>query len=66
MDELLFTATEVVNLKYEDIPEALVKKIKLLILDQMGCQLAFADLPWGKQAYEYAKLRNGQGKAHVT
>ncbi|WEX10651.1 MmgE/PrpD family protein [Chelativorans sp. AA-79] len=34
------------GLHYEDIPETVRERIKLLILDSLGCALYGADLPW--------------------
>ncbi len=39
-------ATFVSGLKYEDIPAAVVARIKLLILDALGCALYGSDLEW--------------------
>ena len=39
-------AAFVAGLRYEDVPEAVRTRIKLLILDSLGCALYGADLPW--------------------
>ena len=39
-------AAFVSNLQYEDIPKEVRERIKLLILDSLGCGLYSADLPW--------------------
>ena len=36
----------VANLRYEDIPDTVRDRIRLLILDSLGCALYGADLPW--------------------
>ncbi|PAU75572.1 MmgE/PrpD family protein [Halomonas salipaludis] len=41
-------ANFVSNLRYEDIPEEVRQRIKLLILDSLGCGLYGTDLPWAK------------------
>ncbi len=61
-----FLAGQVVNLSYDAIPERVVFKAKSLLLDQLGCQLAFATLPWSKAACEYARMKKGQGKSTVV
>jgi len=38
----------VANLRYEDIPEAARHRIKLLILDALGCALYARDLQWSR------------------
>jgi 2-methylcitrate dehydratase PrpD len=39
-------AAFVSSLRYEDIPEEVRQRIKLLVLDSLGCALYGADLPW--------------------
>ena len=39
-------ATFVAGLRYEDIPDEVRTRIRLLILDSLGCALYGADLPW--------------------
>jgi len=39
-------AAFVAGLRYEDIPQEVRTRIKLLILDSLGCALYGADLPW--------------------
>src|SRR5215469_1264869 len=41
-------ATFVAGLRYERIPAEAVARIKLLILDSLGCALYGADLPWSR------------------
>jgi len=48
------------ELTCEDLPEKVIDKTKELILDQLGCQLAGATLPWSKTTYEYIKDYKGQ------
>ena len=38
----------VAGLRYEDIPAAVLDRIKLLILDSLGCALFGAELPWSR------------------
>src|SRR3954447_18446786 len=41
-------AAFVAGLRYEDIPGEVVERIKLLILDSLGCAVFGADLPWSR------------------
>lgn len=41
-------ATFVAGLRYDDIPADVIARIKLLILDSLGCALFGADLPWSR------------------
>jgi aconitate decarboxylase len=36
------------TLQYDDIPPEVVQRIKLLILDSLGCAIYAADLPWSR------------------
>ncbi len=55
------------KLKYEDLPEEVIKKTKQLILDQLGCQVAGSTLPWSKRAYEFAvDYRNAREESTIT
>jgi 2-methylcitrate dehydratase PrpD len=38
----------VVNLRYDAIPAEVIARIKLLILDSIGCAIFGADLPWSR------------------
>ena len=38
----------VAKLRYDDIPKDVIGRIKLLILDSLGCALFGADLPWSR------------------
>jgi aconitate decarboxylase len=46
MDETRRLAQFITDVNYNDLSSEVVEKAKLLILDQLGCQLAFAALPW--------------------
>jgi 2-methylcitrate dehydratase PrpD len=48
------------GLKYEDIPAAVIDRIKLLILDSLGCALYGSDLEWSRI------LRSTLGKIDTT
>jgi 2-methylcitrate dehydratase PrpD len=45
--------------KYNDLNEEIVSKAKTLMLDQFGCELAFAVMPWGKAVYKYVSDKKG-------
>lgn len=47
------------ELKYTDLPPAVVARAKDLILDQVGIMLACSTLPWSKIIYDYVR---GWGK----
>ena len=66
MNRADFIAEESVNLTFDDIPAEVVQKAKLQIIDQLGCQLAFAELPWGQAAHKYALNRRSQGVSTVV
>jgi 2-methylcitrate dehydratase PrpD len=38
----------VAGLRYEDIPGEVIERIKLLVLDSLGCAIYAADLPWSR------------------
>ncbi len=46
------------NLKYEDIPSQVIKKIKLLFLDGLGCCIQGNTLPWTKKISKILINRN--------
>ncbi len=52
---------------YSDLNDEIIEKAKLLILDQLGCQLAFAGLPWNKAIQNYiSNTRGGKQESTVT
>lgn len=66
MNETTFLAEQAARLTYDDLPAEVVAKAKLLLLDQLGCQLAFATLPWGKAAMRYTAAKQGAGRSTVA
>ncbi|MBU2497586.1 MAG: MmgE/PrpD family protein, partial [Proteobacteria bacterium] len=60
MGETKELAEFVSRLIYEDLPARVIEKAKELILDQLGCQIAGASLPWSKRAYEFITEYKGQ------
>ncbi len=59
MNETRELANFITNTKYSDLSVEIVAKGKILILDQLGCELAFAVMPWSKAVYEYVRDRKG-------
>ena len=66
MNETTTLAEQAATLAYDDLPAEVVRKAKLLLLDQLGCQLAFATLPWGKAALRYTAAKRGAGRSTVA
>lgn len=65
MDETRRLAQFITGINFSDLSSKVVEKTKLLILDQLGCQLAFAALPWNEAIYTYTRKRRGSSK-HST
>jgi 2-methylcitrate dehydratase PrpD len=59
MDETRRLAQFITDINYDDLSSEVIEKAKLLILDQLGCQLSFAALPWNKAIYNYIRERKG-------
>ncbi|RWW95421.1 MmgE/PrpD family protein [Paenarthrobacter ureafaciens] len=47
-------------------PEAVATKVKLHILDTLGCQVAFASLPWSREVQRYAVTDRPEGPANLA
>ncbi len=57
-------ASFVAGLSYEAIPDEVIERIKLLILDSLGCAIYGADLPWSRILIEtLSGLDSTQGTA---
>ena len=65
MNETRALAQFVAQINYRDLNPEVITKAKELILDQLGCQLAFATLPWSKSIYKYVEDKRG-GKEFST
>lgn len=48
------------------VPAEVSLKIKQHILDTLGCQIAFASLPWSRAVLEYVKANSHTGSATIT
>jgi 2-methylcitrate dehydratase PrpD len=59
MNETKELAKFITQVSYRDLNNEVVNKTKGLIIDQLGCQMAFATTPWGKAIYEYVRSRAG-------
>jgi 2-methylcitrate dehydratase PrpD len=61
MNETKALAQFIADIAYENLTSQVVEKAKSLIMDQLGCQLAFAILPWNNAVYQYIKDKTGSG-----
>jgi 2-methylcitrate dehydratase PrpD len=59
VNETRALAESIASLKYTDLSSEVINKAKELILDNLGCQLAFATLPWSKIIYQYVQEKQG-------
>lgn len=62
MNETKELAQFVTKVSYNDLKDEVIDKAKGLVLDQLGCQLAFATKPWSQAVYEYIRSRKGGSK----
>jgi len=53
------------SLRYEDIPAEVIDRIKLLILDSLGCAVFGAELPWSRILMETLAETDGSGACSV-
>ena len=66
MNETKELAKFITEIEYPDLNDEVVAKAKGLIIDQLGCQLAFATTPWGKSIYEYVRSRSGNNQVSTV
>jgi 2-methylcitrate dehydratase PrpD len=59
MNETRMLAQFITDINFDDLSSEVVEKAEFLFLDQLGCQLAFAALPWNEAIYNYIKERKG-------
>lgn len=60
MNETKTLAEWVTSLRLEDIPQPVVDSAKRFLLDNFGCQIAGATLPWSQQYYDViTRTRSG-------
>ena len=62
MNETTQLANFIAEMRYQDLSKEVVTKTKGLVLDQLGCQIAFATLPWSKNIYHYIKSKKPAGE----
>jgi 2-methylcitrate dehydratase PrpD len=54
------------DLRFSDLPTEVIEKAKLVILDQLGCELAGSTLPWTMSVYRYVKSTGGSGESTIV
>jgi 2-methylcitrate dehydratase PrpD len=59
MNETKELAEFISNFQYSDLDSEVIEKAKSLILDQLGCQIAFAGISPSKEVYRYIRGRKG-------
>jgi 2-methylcitrate dehydratase PrpD len=56
----------VYELTYGDLPGEVIEKAKYSILDQLGCQIAFAKLPWSTHIYRTIAALGGKEESTIV
>jgi 2-methylcitrate dehydratase PrpD len=59
-------ASFVYNLRYRDLPDDVVAKVKEIVLHTMGVELAASTVPWTKQAYHFIQSQGGTQQSTVV
>lgn len=59
MEETRTLARLVAGLEFKELPKEVIEKTKLLVLDQIGCEIASSTLPWNRAVYQYVRDRKG-------
>ena len=54
------------DLDYRHIPSDAVARCRDLLLDQLGCQLIGATMPWNEPVYRFVKDNKGSGPARIV
>ena len=54
------------DLEYRHIPRDAVARCRDLLLDQLGCQLIGATMPWNQPVYRFVKDNKGLGPARIV
>jgi 2-methylcitrate dehydratase PrpD len=62
MNETRRLAQFIADINFDDLSSKVVEKAKFLFLDQLGCQLAFAALPWNEAIYNYVRGKKQSSK----
>lgn len=66
MNETRQLADYIADFDVAEVPAEVIDKAKLHLLDQIGCQMAFATLPWGKAACRYALADGARGDSTIA
>ncbi len=53
------------GLRGESLPSAVVDKVRLCVLDALGCALTARDLPWSRQAVAWVRALGARAEASV-
>jgi 2-methylcitrate dehydratase PrpD len=59
-------ANFVCDLDYRDIPADAVRRCRELLLDQLGCQLIGATMPWNQPVYRFIRETKSGGPARIV
>ena len=54
------------DLSYRHIPADAVSRCRDLLLDQLGCQLIGASVPWNQPVYQFVKSTKSGGPARIV
>ncbi|MBI2859160.1 MAG: MmgE/PrpD family protein [Chloroflexi bacterium] len=65
MDETRELARFITQVKYSDLPSAVIEKAKQVLLDSVGVQLAASTLPWSKSAVRYVVAQKGAAESTI-
>jgi 2-methylcitrate dehydratase PrpD len=66
MDETRELAKFISDLHYRDLDGEVIEKTKYLLLDQFGCQIAFAGMPPSKGVYKYIMEKKGRNETSTV
>ncbi|MDH3444624.1 MAG: MmgE/PrpD family protein, partial [Deltaproteobacteria bacterium] len=54
------------DLEYRQVPTPAIQRCKALLLDQLGCQLIGATMPWNQPVYRFVKENKQGGPARIV
>jgi len=66
MNETTNLAKFVTGLTYDDLPASAIDRCKLLILDQLACQIGVSTKPWLQPARQYVEAMGGTQQSTVV
>lgn len=58
-------ATYLANLRYENLPTSVIDRVKVLLIDGLGCGLYGIRLPWGRIIVDYIRELRGKEEASI-